>query len=104
MVKPVPPGTAVGIGEDEDFKFRRELYDDHAQVVHFLAGVGRVPRDDHVSFHPRSLGYPLDDAARGIRARSENKKNFIILTLKFRKRQKIEFESRLHAFARAKHG
>ncbi len=67
VMQPVLSGAAVGIGEDEYFEFRRQLFHRHPQTVHLLAGIARAPCNDHVRFHSRTRGYTIDDAARGIR-------------------------------------
>jgi len=79
MVQPGFSWAAIRIGERQNFKFRRQLFDGNLQVVYFLAAAVGRPGNYHMGLHARVLGHALDDAARGVRARSENEKYLIIL-------------------------
>src|SRR5260370_26166950 len=100
-MQPASPGAPVGIGEHEHFKFRRQLLYGNPQIIHLFAATARASRDDHMDFHSRTLGYPFDDAARGIGIGSQNDENLVILPNEVRKRQDVVFQSSIDALAGA---
>lgn len=104
MMQPAFSGAAVRISEDEDFKFRRELLDGHAQVVHFFSGTRGTSGDKYMRFHARGLGDAFNDAARRIGAGSENEENFVVLAVKFRQGDEVAFKAGFDAFAGTKQG
>jgi len=75
MMQPGFSGPAIGIRECQNFKTPAATVQSQAlKIVDFLAApVGR-PSYHHVGFHARVFGHALDDAARGVRARGEDKK------------------------------
>ena len=46
--------AAIGVRENQNFEFWRELFDSDTQVVHFFAAILSSIRDDQVGFGPRA--------------------------------------------------
>ena len=76
--------TAVGVREDQHFKFFRKLLDGHAQIVHLFAAVDGVSGNYQVRFYARGFDDPIDNLARWVFIRSQNKKNLVVLAIKLR--------------------
>ena len=96
--------AAVGIGEDQDFKFRRELFDAHAKIVDLFATICGLAGDDHVGLHPRGSGDPFDGRVSGVLFGSQDEEDFVVLMVEFTEGYEIPLEARFHAAARAEHG
>ena len=96
--------AAVGIGEDEDFKFRCQLFDAYAKIVDLFAAICGLAGDDHVGLHPGRSGDPFDGRISRVLFRSQDEEDFVVLMVEFTEGDEIPLEARFHAPARAEHG
>jgi len=104
VVQPRFAWPAVGVGEDQNFKIGRELFDADSEIVDFFAGGCGLSRDDDIGFHARGGSDPFDEAVRGIVFGSEDEKDLEILVSEFAERNQIALEAGFHATARAEDG
>jgi len=101
VVQPGFAWAAVGVGEDQDFKIGRKLFDGDAKIVDLFAGAGGFAGDDDVGFDARGCGDALDEAVRRIAFGGEDEEYFEILMSEFTERDEIALEAGLHPAARA---
>ncbi len=97
------PWPAVGIGENQNLEFFRQLLNCGPEIVNLLPTILRRPGEDDMA-PPASLRrHTFHDAHGRIGFRCQNKKHSIILVIEFAQRGQISFESRFHSLTRTQY-
>jgi hypothetical protein len=94
-------GTAIGIGEDQNFKFFRKLLDGDTEIIDFFAAICGFAGDYDVGFDARRSYDALNDGMCGVSFGSEDKEDFVILVIEFAEGDEVAFKAGFHTAARA---
>jgi len=92
---------SVGVHENHDFYFRRQLANGVNQIVDFFPPAFRLAGEKHVCLDAGLRSDAANGACGGVGFRSEDKKDLVILMIEFGKSDEIPFEMLFEAAAGA---